>query len=79
MWSTEGWPLPDEINRDFNVARNFVQPRDPLILDLDSDGIEATAIDPSSPVLFDHDADGVVEASLVFEDGGADQQAQILA
>ena len=55
--------MPDELNRYFADASNWRPPRDPLILDLDGDGIEATAIDPSSPILFDHDADGIKAAT----------------
>jgi hypothetical protein len=33
--------------------------RDPLVLDLDSDGIETTSTRDSTVILFDHDADGV--------------------
>jgi hypothetical protein len=46
------------VNDRFNLALNWRPPRDPLVLDLDGDGIEATAIDPQHPVLFDHDASG---------------------
>jgi hypothetical protein len=46
------------VNTNFNAALNWRPPRDPLVLDLDGDGIEATAIDPNAPVLFDHDASG---------------------
>lgn len=50
--------LSSEINDLYNRARSWTAPRDPLVLDLDGDGIEATAINPSNPILFDHDADG---------------------
>jgi hypothetical protein len=33
--------------------------RDPLVLDLDGDGIETTTIQGGSVILFDHDADGI--------------------
>ncbi|MBG9388551.1 calcium-binding protein [Caenimonas aquaedulcis] len=42
---------------------DWVRPKDPLTLDLDNDGIEATAISPTHPVLFDHNADGVKTAT----------------
>ena len=51
------------VNARFNLALNWRPPRDPLVLDLDGDGIEATAIDPNAPVLFDHDASGSRTAS----------------
>jgi hypothetical protein len=34
-------------------------PRDPLVLDLDGDGIETIGTDPLNPVLFDHNGDGI--------------------
>jgi hypothetical protein len=58
-WSAEGWPIDPTTNTSFTSAQNWRQPRDPLVLDLDGDGIEATAINPAAPVLFDHDADGI--------------------
>ena len=50
-------------NKDFNAARNWVQPRDPLVLDLDNDGIEAIGINTSAPILFDHNGDGIKNAT----------------
>jgi hypothetical protein len=47
------------VNTNFNAARNWTTPRDPLVLDLDNDGIETLAINPASPILFGMDADGV--------------------
>lgn len=44
-------------NTSFNSARNFTVQRDPLVLDLDGDGLELTAA--SGNVLFDHNADGI--------------------
>ena len=46
-------------NAFFLLARNWTTPRDPLVLDLDGDGIETLAINPAAPILFDMDADGV--------------------
>jgi hypothetical protein len=37
--------------------------RDPLILDLDSDGFETVGIDTTAPIPFDHDGDGVKTAT----------------
>ena len=45
-------------NTCFRDARNWTQPRDPLVLDLDGDGIEAVGINTAAPILFDHDGDG---------------------
>ena len=53
-------PLVDnQCNTDYTNARGFTLPRDPLVLDLDGDGIETVGINPLAPILFDHDADGV--------------------
>ncbi|MDX2300839.1 MAG: calcium-binding protein [Xanthomonadaceae bacterium] len=49
--------VPDEVNGDFNSARRWVQRRDPLVIDLDGDGIETIGADGA--VLFDHNGDGV--------------------
>ncbi len=48
-----------QCNRDYTAARGWTLPRDPLVLDLDGDGIETVGINPLAPVLFDHDNDGV--------------------
>jgi hypothetical protein len=45
----------------FNSGLNWTQPRDPLVLDLDADGIELTA--SNSAVLFDHNADTIKTGS----------------
>jgi VCBS repeat-containing protein len=47
----------------FTAARNWIQRRDPLTLDLDGDGLETVGIDPNSPILFDHDGDGIANAT----------------
>jgi hypothetical protein len=54
-----------DVNRDYTAARGWTLPRDPLVLDLDGDGIETVGINPLAPVLFDHDNDGTI-------DGGAE-------
>ncbi len=51
--------VPVACNRNFAAAVSWTAPRDPLVLDLDGDGIEAVGIDPNAPILFDHNADGV--------------------
>ncbi len=62
-WEVEGWGdgsgISAETNRDYTAARGWTLPRDPLVLDLDGDGIETVGINPLAPVLFDHDNDGV--------------------
>ena len=57
--SPDNLPISFECNRDYTAARGWTLPRDPLVLDLDGDGIETVGIDPLAPILFDHDADGV--------------------
>ncbi|TFZ01468.1 putative Ig domain-containing protein [Ramlibacter rhizophilus] len=56
-------PLPVNlaVNSHFNAALT-PPPRDPLVLDLDGDGIETTPID-DTPTLFDHNADGILTAT----------------
>ncbi|RUR71954.1 hypothetical protein EJP67_33425, partial [Variovorax guangxiensis] len=52
------WPGVDPVAADdFQRARGWRQPVDPLMLDLDGDGLELKAANGS--VLFDHDADGI--------------------
>ncbi|MGX5648963.1 hypothetical protein ACWKW4_01755 [Hydrogenophaga borbori] len=52
------WANPDPLtNTAFNSARSFINRRDPLVLDLDGDGLELSAA--SGSVLFDHNADGI--------------------
>ncbi|WP_421564455.1 calcium-binding protein, partial [Paracidovorax sp. MALMAid1276] len=46
------------VNDLYLSARRWVAPRDPLVMDLDGDGIETVGINGNSPILFDHDADG---------------------
>ncbi|MEH6422122.1 calcium-binding protein, partial [Pseudomonas sp. CGJS7] len=48
--------------RNFDRARNFSARRDPLVLDLDGDGIETVGSD-SGEVLFDHEGDGIRNGS----------------
>ena len=43
----------------FNAGKLYVPRRDPLVLDLDGDGIETVGLSATSPILFDHDADGI--------------------
>ncbi|AAF83478.1 hemolysin-type calcium binding protein [Xylella fastidiosa 9a5c] len=46
---------------NFFEARKFMPRRDPLVLDLDGDGIETVAA--GKHILFDHDGDGIKHAS----------------
>ncbi|MFT4241435.1 MAG: hypothetical protein QM569_04035, partial [Acidovorax sp.] len=47
-----------ESNTAFLSAKTWTWPRDPLILDLDGDGLETVGL--ASNVYFDHDGDGVL-------------------
>jgi len=63
-WELEGLPMLDEINTLYNLARIPESPYvDPLVLDLDGDGIETVGIRPGAAVLFDHDGDGIKTGS----------------
>ncbi|MDV6345102.1 calcium-binding protein, partial [Nitrosomonas sp. Is37] len=50
--------VPNTVNNLFLQFKNWVPPRtDPLVLDLDNDGIETFGINGS--IVFDHDGDGI--------------------
>ncbi|MDP1690702.1 MAG: hypothetical protein Q8L49_01850, partial [Burkholderiaceae bacterium] len=49
--------MPTQIRDNFNGALAFTPRRDPLVIDLDLDGLELRAAD--GQVLFDHNADGI--------------------
>jgi hypothetical protein len=59
----------DFFNKEYNIdhtvndlwqqARNWVPRRDPLVLDLDGDGIETVGISSTTHILFDHNNDGI--------------------
>lgn len=49
--------IATDANTNFLAARNFVIQRDPLVLDLDGDGLEL--IGASGAILFDHNADNI--------------------
>jgi hypothetical protein len=52
--------VDDSTATNFTTACTFVAPRrDPLIFDLDGDGIETVGISTTNPILFDHNGDGV--------------------
>lgn len=51
--------LPDSVRDFFDLSLAWRPRRDPLVLDLNGNGIETTAPNPANPVLFDHDANGV--------------------
>jgi Ca2+-binding RTX toxin-like protein len=51
---SNGWAIAN-----YFKAATTPPPRDPLVLDLDGDGIETIGTDPLNPVLFDHNGDGI--------------------
>jgi hypothetical protein len=58
-FNKEGRSADPQTNTHYTAAQNWQPPRDPLVLDLDGDGIETVGINSAAPILFDHDADGV--------------------
>lgn len=59
------WGIADALSDLFNSAQGWMPPRrgDPLVLDIDGDGIETIQININSPILFDHDGDGIKTAT----------------
>ena len=57
--------INDSIANLFTSATQAIQPirRDPLVLDLDDDGLETTGINATNPIFFDHNADGIKTAT----------------
>lgn len=52
--------IPSNMNDLYRASKNWTPPRrDPLVLDLDGDGIETLGITSTTQVLFDYDGDGV--------------------
>ncbi|MDY0038030.1 MAG: calcium-binding protein, partial [Zoogloea oleivorans] len=51
--------ISESVGITFGTAQTFVPRRDPLVLDLDGDGIETVGVSQTAPVFFDHDNDGV--------------------
>jgi Ca2+-binding RTX toxin-like protein len=49
----------DKVKDDFDASKKWVRRRDPLVLDLDGDGVETVPISTTSPIMFDGDADGI--------------------
>jgi len=48
-----------EINDLWNLAKNWIARYDPLVLDLDGDGIETVGVNATTHILFDHNNDGL--------------------
>ncbi len=57
IWNPYTIEIAINVNRNWNTAVTW-RPRDPLAIDLDSDGIETVGLTPT-PILFDHNADGI--------------------
>ena len=57
-WNSLLNDLGDFFGGLFNRAKNWLWPRDPIILDLDGDGLETVGL--AANVYFDHDGDGVL-------------------
>ncbi|MFN4003781.1 MAG: peptidoglycan DD-metalloendopeptidase family protein, partial [Hylemonella sp.] len=51
-----------EFRKPFSDAKGWQPPRDPIILDLDGDGLETVGL--ASNVYFDHDGDGVLTKTV---------------
>ncbi|ATG88431.1 hypothetical protein MKLM6_0146 [Methylomonas koyamae] len=57
--------LNPQLAVDFTSATVATPPvrRDPLVFDLDGDGLETAGVNTANPIYFDHDADGVKTAT----------------
>lgn len=68
-WNPYTQKIGFELNELLNAARNWIAPPppprhpDPLVLDLDGDGIETVGLNGASSILFDHNADGIKTAT----------------
>ena len=54
-------PIVQKLGDTFTEAEEVTVPRDPLLIDLDGDGIETTTVE--NGVYFDHESDGFAELS----------------
>jgi hypothetical protein len=64
MTEKYGLSREDQICKKYQDAKGWTQPVDPLVLDLDGDGVETVGIGGyGNTVLFDHDGDGVFDAN----------------
>ena len=54
-------PIAQKLGDTFTEAEEVTVPRDPLLIDLDGDGIETTTVE--NGVYFDHESDGFAEMS----------------
>jgi len=51
--------MANEVNSLWQQARNWIARSDPLVLDLDGDGIETVGVNATTHILFDHNNDGI--------------------
>ncbi len=58
LYKTRFNEILDSIRELFNRAKDWVRPRDPLVVDLDGDGIETVGL--AAGIRSDHDGDGVL-------------------
>ena len=55
--------IPESLSTLFETVKRYVPRRDPLVLDLDSDGIETVGLSATASIFFDHDGDGIRTAT----------------
>ena len=55
----EAAEIAESLSELFRQGKLYVPRRDPLVLDLDGDGIETVGMNAAAPIFFDHDADGI--------------------
>ena len=52
-------PLDPDAKDQYDRAKDWAPPYDPLVLDLDGDGIETVGVNATTHILFDHNNDGI--------------------
>ena len=58
-WDKAFQAISDAVRDFFHTAQTWRPRVDPLILDLDGDGLDTVGASSTSPILFDHDNDGI--------------------
>lgn len=53
-------PIPPEVDDRVRDGQRWAPRADPLVFDLDGDGIESSGLNAANPILFDNNADGVL-------------------
>lgn len=61
--------VPHTVSDFYNDSRRWQPRRDPLILDLNGNGLETVGINVNNPIMFDHDGDGVKTSSGWIKEG----------